>query len=116
MTRIDPYILIALQTAGFSEDELSKVFDVDRRTVNDYLDCYNLGFDCALLHIGNRLEKAGIAEDVIDVVIGKQIYGSLRDTITDISCKNGKPITLEIYGDDCEELMKDISPFIAENE
>ena len=27
-----------------------------------------------------------------------------------------KPITLEIYGDDCEELMKDISPFIAENE
>ena len=27
-----------------------------------------------------------------------------------------KPIALEIYGDDCEELMKDISPFIAENE
>ena len=27
-----------------------------------------------------------------------------------------KPIALEIYGDNCEELMKDISPFIAENE
>ena len=27
-----------------------------------------------------------------------------------------KPISLEIYGDECEELMKDISPFIAENE
>ena len=27
-----------------------------------------------------------------------------------------KPIALEIYGDDCEDLMKDISPFIAEND
>ena len=27
-----------------------------------------------------------------------------------------KPIALEIYSDNCEELMKDISPFIAENE
>ena len=24
-----------------------------------------------------------------------------------------KPIALEIYGDDCEELLKEISPFIA---
>ncbi len=40
MTKIDPYVLIILQTAGFSEDELSGVFDVDVRTVNDYLDCY----------------------------------------------------------------------------
>ena len=27
-----------------------------------------------------------------------------------------KPIVLEIYGDDCEELMRDITPFISENE
>jgi len=27
-----------------------------------------------------------------------------------------KPISLEIYGDDCEELMKEISPFVAEEE
>ena len=27
-----------------------------------------------------------------------------------------KPIALEIYGDDCEELLKEISPFIAEDE
>ena len=27
-----------------------------------------------------------------------------------------KPIALEIYGDDCGDLMKDISPFIAEHE
>ncbi len=27
-----------------------------------------------------------------------------------------KPIALEIYGDDCEELLNDISPFIAEEE
>ena len=27
-----------------------------------------------------------------------------------------KPIALEIYGDDCEDLMKDIAPFIAEGE
>ena len=27
-----------------------------------------------------------------------------------------RPIALEIYGDECEELMKDISPFVAENE
>ena len=95
MTRIDPYVLIALQTAGFSEDELSRVFDVDVRTVNDYLDCYNLGFDCALLHIGNRLEKVGITEEVIDAVIGKQVYASLRETISGISCRNSELITPE---------------------
>ena len=27
-----------------------------------------------------------------------------------------KPIALEIYSDDCGDLMKDIAPFIAENE
>ena len=27
-----------------------------------------------------------------------------------------KPISLEIYGDDCEERMKEISPFVAEEE
>ena len=27
-----------------------------------------------------------------------------------------KPIALEIYSDDCVDLMKDIAPFIAENE
>lgn len=95
MTRIDPYVLIALQTAGFSEDELARVFDVDIRTINDYLDCYNLGFDCALLHIGNRLEKVGIAEEVIDAVIGKQVYASLRDTLSAITCRHSEPVVIE---------------------
>ena len=27
-----------------------------------------------------------------------------------------KPIALEIYGDDCEELMKEIAPFVVEDE
>jgi len=27
-----------------------------------------------------------------------------------------KPIALEIYGDDCEELLNEIKPFIAEEE
>jgi len=27
-----------------------------------------------------------------------------------------KPISLEIYGDECEELMKEIAPFVAEEE
>ncbi len=27
-----------------------------------------------------------------------------------------KPISLEIYGDECEELMKEIEPFVAEEE
>ena len=27
-----------------------------------------------------------------------------------------KPIALEIYGDDCEELLKEIAPFLAEEE
>ena len=27
-----------------------------------------------------------------------------------------RPITLEIYSDDCDDLMENIAPFIAENE
>ena len=27
-----------------------------------------------------------------------------------------RPIALEIYGDDCEDLLKDIAPFISEEE
>ncbi len=64
MNKLDPIVLISLQSAGFSEKQLANVFETDKKAVNDYLDCYNTGFDCALLYIGNRLEKAGVRRSI----------------------------------------------------
>ena len=43
------------------------------------------------------------------VVDAKSILGIFSPDLS-------KPISLEIYGDECEELMKEIEPFVAEEE
>ena len=67
--------LIPLQGADFLEKQLANVFELDEKTVNDYLDCNNIGFDCTMLYIKNRVEEAGISLVLIDVVLGVSMYG-----------------------------------------
>ncbi len=96
MSKLDPIVLISLQSAGFSEKQLVNVFEVDEKTVNDYLDCYNTGFDCALLYIGNRLEKAGVSMELIDAILGVPMYAEIRDPILALPALHlGKEIVLE---------------------
>ena len=68
-------MLIPLQGADFLEKQLANVFELDEKTVNDYLDCNNIGFDCTMLYINNRVEEAGISLVLIDVVLGVSMYG-----------------------------------------
>lgn len=68
-------MLIPLQGADFLEKQLANVFELDEKTVNDYLDCNNIGFDCTMLYIKNRVEEAGISLVLIDVDLGVSMYG-----------------------------------------
>lgn len=96
MNKLDPIVLISLQSAGFSEKQLANVFETDKKAVNDYLDCYNTGFDCALPYIGNRLEKAGVSMELIDAILGVPMYAEIRDSIFALSTlRLGKEIALE---------------------
>ena len=96
MNKPDPVVIIVLQSAGFTEKQIANALSVDERTVNDYLDCYNTGFDCAMLYVGNRLEKAGISVDLIDAVLGVSMYTELRDSILSLpTMHKDREITLE---------------------
>lgn len=97
MNTLDPVVLISLQSAGLSERQLANVFQTDEKTINDYLDCYNTGFDCAMLYIGNRLQKVGISSELIDAILGISMYAEFQNSILALPTLHlGKEITLEI--------------------
>ena len=95
MNKLEPTVLIALQAAGFPESQLADIFHADLRTINGYLDCYNTGFDCALLYIGNRLEKAGLSDEVIATVLGNHFYRDLRDTLLMLPTRSKEEMPLD---------------------
>ena len=61
------------------------------------------------------VEKVNRYSYDVDLRAGRHVVDA-KSILGIFSLDLSKPISLEIYGDDCEELMKDISPFIAENE
>lgn len=95
MNKLEPIALIALQATGFTESQLADIFQTDLRTINGYLDCYNTGFDCALLYIGNRLEKAGFSDEIIAAVFGNHFYRDLRDTILMLPTRSKEEMPLD---------------------
>ena len=48
----------------------------------------------------------------LDLRAGRHV-GDAKSILGIFSLDLSKPIALEIYGDDCGDLMKDIAPFIA---
>ena len=95
MNKLEPTVLIALQAAGFPESQLADIFQVNVRTINDHLDCYNTGFDCALLYVGNRLEKAGFSDEIIAAVLGNHFYRDLRDSLLMLPTRSKEEMPLD---------------------
>ena len=78
MTKMDPIALIALECAGVPDEQVAEIFQTDTQTVIDYVACYQTGFDGALLYMGNRLEKAGLSDTEIDLILGIPFYSALK--------------------------------------
>ena len=97
MNRLEPTVLIALQSAGFPEPHIADILNVDIHEVNAYLDYFSLGFDCALVSVGNRLEKAGFSDETITAVLGNCFYRDLRDSLTMLPVRSKEKLSLDQF-------------------
>ena len=95
MNNHDPFVLLSLICANIPESDVAEMLGTDTQTVNQLLDCYNIGFDSALFYVGNRIEKAGFNEDQIAVVLGTDMYPNLKEHITTMPNWGGETISIE---------------------
>lgn len=96
MTKMDPIVLIALECAGVPDEQVAEIFQTDTQTVIDYMACYQMGFDGALLYMGNRLEKAGLSDTEINLILGIPTYSVLKTGFLPIPGNNVNSIPLEM--------------------
>ncbi len=108
MKRMDPAIIMTMVAIGIPEGQIAKMQRVDAGTINDYIECCSTGFDCALMYIGGRLEKAGMSNEAINTVLGVDYYQEMKDSILLLPTSKKEEISIESLNEylDEEQIQK----------
>lgn len=96
MKRIHPAILMTMAAIGIPEGQIAQMYGVDESSINAYIQCCSSGFDCALMYIGDRLEKAGVSNEVITAVLGNNYYLEMKDSVLMLPTRKKEEISTEM--------------------